>query len=237
MGPDMADLGRFLELSVPTPDIQTSLDFYRTLGFAELDVGEIRTHYYGVVTDGRIAIGLHSGHFNEPALSFIHNGLAQEARTLADHGTDFVFQHLGDDEFNEVGLYSPDRHLLALLEAPTFAQAQANADCLPLTGHIREISLRCTDEKRSVTFWENAGCIADEDTGDASIALYATGIKLGLRKDLPSAEPVLRFGPKNPDALLEDLDQQNIGMRPTVSGHLITAPEGTRLLIAGESGI
>ena len=54
-------LGRFLELSVATPDIAASFDFYSRLGFTQADAGEVWPHTYVVVTDGRIHIGLHQG--------------------------------------------------------------------------------------------------------------------------------------------------------------------------------
>ena len=52
-------LGRFLEFSLATPDIQASLDFYTRLGFSQAEVGEAWSHPYAVVTDGRICLGLH----------------------------------------------------------------------------------------------------------------------------------------------------------------------------------
>ncbi|TDJ47077.1 MAG: hypothetical protein E2O52_03670 [Gammaproteobacteria bacterium] len=45
---------------MPTDDIQASLEFYQRLDFTELNVNDVRTHYYAVVTDGRIAVGLHA---------------------------------------------------------------------------------------------------------------------------------------------------------------------------------
>ncbi len=50
-------LGRFLEFSLATPDIQASLDFYTKLGFSQAEVGEAWLHPYAVVTDGRICLG------------------------------------------------------------------------------------------------------------------------------------------------------------------------------------
>ena len=38
----MPDLGRFLEFSVPAPDLAVSLDFYLQLGFTEVRVNDIR---------------------------------------------------------------------------------------------------------------------------------------------------------------------------------------------------
>ena len=47
-------MGRFLEYSLATPDIQASLDFYTRLGFSQAEAGEAWSHPYAVVTDGRI---------------------------------------------------------------------------------------------------------------------------------------------------------------------------------------
>jgi len=37
----MSTIGRFLEFSVRTTDILASLHFYKTLGFVELEIGEV----------------------------------------------------------------------------------------------------------------------------------------------------------------------------------------------------
>ena len=47
-------LGRFLEFSLATPDIQASLDFYSRLGFSQAAAGEAWFHPYAVVTDGSL---------------------------------------------------------------------------------------------------------------------------------------------------------------------------------------
>ena len=39
-------LGRFLEYSIPTPDIRASLDFYVKLGFSQAEVGETWAYCY-----------------------------------------------------------------------------------------------------------------------------------------------------------------------------------------------
>ena len=52
-------LGRFLEYSLATPDIQASLDFIPGLDSLQAEVGEAWPHPYAVVTDGSICLGLH----------------------------------------------------------------------------------------------------------------------------------------------------------------------------------
>ena len=60
-------LGRFLEFSIHTPDILQSLGFYKLLGFQELEIGDVWSHKYAVVSDGELNIGLHDGKFEGPA--------------------------------------------------------------------------------------------------------------------------------------------------------------------------
>jgi hypothetical protein len=82
----MSLLGQFLELSVPTEDVPTSLAFYRAPGFTEVPVADIRPWSHAAVTDGQVLIGLHGGGLEQPALSFVRPGLAAHINALADAG-------------------------------------------------------------------------------------------------------------------------------------------------------
>lgn len=62
----MSTLGQFLEFSVQTSDVLESLQFYKTLGFVELEIGDVWTHKYAVVSDGELNIGLHDREFDSP---------------------------------------------------------------------------------------------------------------------------------------------------------------------------
>ena len=53
-------LGKFLEISIHAPDIKASYEFYEGLGFRSVDVGEIWSHPYAVLSDGAIFLGLHA---------------------------------------------------------------------------------------------------------------------------------------------------------------------------------
>jgi len=224
-------IARFLEIITPTEDIQESLEFYARLGFTEVAVGDIRTHFYAVVSDGRTAIGLHGGGFGEPALSFVQPDLARHTRKLADQDANFAFRRLSQEEFNEVGVRSPDQHLLVFLEAATFSLAQCADVEPPIPGRITEISLRCANLMESMAFWEQAGCITDEEPEGKSVNLYAIGVNLGLRIDSQWHEPLLRFEPVDAGRVMKKLECLNITTQSVPGGVVVTAPEGTRLLI------
>ena len=89
-------LGRFHEISIQTKDIRASVEFYERLGFSQAETGETWTHPYGVLTDGRIFLGLHQIPFDSPALSFVHAEVARYAAQLAAQGVKLVYQRTAE---------------------------------------------------------------------------------------------------------------------------------------------
>ena len=76
----MSSFGRFLEFSVRTPDIIESLSYYKLIGFTELEIGDVWSHKYAVVSDGELNIGLHDRDFDAPAVTFVQQDLAKHAQ-------------------------------------------------------------------------------------------------------------------------------------------------------------
>jgi hypothetical protein len=220
---------RFLELSLPTIDIQASLGFYRDLGFAELETGDIRDYAYAVISDGRIALGLHAGGLDAPALSFVQPNTATWARQLEVAGFKLAFQRLGSDAFHECAIISPGGSLAVLMEAPTFSGR--GDDAQPLTGPSSYLALHCADLGAGLRFWELAGLVADsEDAGELpcdSAELAAPGLRLKLVRRR-TGEVSLRFPFPEPD-WLERLSR--FGLEPQRENDclVLLAPEGTRL--------
>jgi len=225
----MSALGHFLEFSVPAPDLGASLDFWLRLGLTEVRVNDIRPRGYAAVTDGQVVIGLHGAGLDEPALTFVRPDLARHARALADAGTDLVFMRLGDDQFNEVGLRTPDGHLLMLLEAPTFSVADDDPPA-PLIGRCTELALASSTLADTRSFFEAAGFLGTEAEDEDSVLVTAPGLTLALRAEGRQAGVTLRFEPAGD--WRERLDLRGIVTRPSGRDHVIVAPEGTRLLLA-----
>jgi catechol 2,3-dioxygenase-like lactoylglutathione lyase family enzyme len=218
------------------------LNFYHELGFSELSVGDIRDYHYGVVTDGRIALGLHAGGIDEPALSFVKSGVASYLQRVTPDDEELSFSRLGTETFHEVGVRTPDGHLLIMMEARTFSRVRLSELPAPVTGHSVEISLGCRDLDKATNYWSDAGFMAIreqiEDTPGGVVELLAPGLRLGLRTDLPPGQSVLRFAPDELDQALESLDRRNVPVRHMghCQSHRVTAPEGTHLdLVAAEA--
>ena len=224
----MSSLGQFLELSVPATNLAASLDFYLQLGFSEMRVNDIRPDSYAAVTDGQIVIGLHGTGLGEPALTFVKPELARHARALVDAGTELDFQRLDNDQFNEIGLRTPDGLLVQLLEAPTFTVAD-DGFVAPLIGRCIEVTLGSTALADTRNFFELAGFLGTDGEDEDSVLLSAPGLSLALRPEMQRGGVTLRFEPAGDWRQL--LDVRGITARRAGPNDLLVAPEGTRLLL------
>jgi hypothetical protein len=222
----MSNHWRFLELSLPAPDLAASLGFYRDLGFTELTTGDIRNYAYAVVSDGRIAIGLHSQALPAAALSFVQKDTANWARQLMAAGFELEFQRLGSDDFHEFGLAGPGGTLAVLMEAPTFSPWSENT--LPVTGQASYLGLNCADLEDGIEFWQLAGLTADHDSAEPDrIEMAAPALRLQLSVGR-SAFPSLVFQFPDP-SLVAKLERMGLALRDEGHRRVLIAPEGTRL--------
>jgi catechol 2,3-dioxygenase-like lactoylglutathione lyase family enzyme len=213
---------RFLEIALPAPDVGASLDFYRRLGFTELDTNDTRRHHYAAVTDGRVVIGLHGGGLGEPALVFVQRDLARHVRDLVESGVEPDFARIAPDEFNEAGFRTPDGHLLVMIEAGTYSTSGMAGAPTPLAGTVGEVLLRSTDPAATGRWLGEAGFAAGE------CDRYGAGpLTLAVESGWPVPGPVLRLsGPTQRAAL----DVRGITPVRRSQGEVLLAPEGTWLV-------
>lgn len=233
-------LGRFLEFSIHTSDIIESLGFYKLLGFHELDVGDVRSHKYAVVSDGELCIGLNDLPAEDgPAVTFVRENLAREARSMSDHGFDFHALQLDEDKFNELTLRCLDGHVARMIEARTFARPDETADN-SLCGHWLELTLPVKDAIRGGRFWAPLAPevlrLREEPT--MHMRFNAAGMSLGLSESIALSGPSLCFRCDDKEAVWVGLAKHGFMHRefPGFEGAFmsITAPEGTELYLFEE---
>jgi hypothetical protein len=232
-------IGRFLEFSVRTTDILESLHFYKTLGFVELEIGEMWSHKYAVVSDGELNIGLHERDFDAPALTFVQHDLAKHARSMTDHGFEFTYMQLDEDVFNELRFADRDGNAVAMLEARTY-HASEEPDRDSACGSWFEITLPVRDALGAGQFWAPiVPTLLDmREEPTLHMRFDADGAPLGLSESIALNGPSLSFKCPDRDALLALLKHN--GMRfekfPGFEGAFaaIKAPEGTMLYVFDE---
>jgi len=235
----MSTLGQFLEFSVRASNILESLNFYNTLGFVELEIGDVFSHKYAVVSDGDLNIGLHDRVFDAPAITFVQRELAQHARSMTDHGFDFSFMHLDEDVFNELGLSDRDGHMITMLEARTFHSGEDIENNSTL-GACFELSLPVRDALRAAQFWAPIAptLLEMREEPTTHMRFDAQGIPLGLSESIAVGAPSLCFKSDDRHGVMGLLEQNGLEFEkyPGYEGAFVSikAPEGTTLFVFEE---
>jgi catechol 2,3-dioxygenase-like lactoylglutathione lyase family enzyme len=233
-------LGRFLEIGIATADIRASVEFYERLGFTQAQTGDIWPHPYGVLTDGRVCIGLHQRRLESPALTFVHPGVAERVPALERLGIELSTVNIGSEVFHEIGFRDPAGLAVRLLEARTYSPVARSALATSSCGQFRALSLPAADFDPVREFWETLGFIAEEEQSEpyAHLSLRTDAIPLALHRPRFVAEPLLVFGDPEMPARIAHLRELGIGrIEPPPKGldakanALLFAPEGTALLL------
>ncbi|MBS0387359.1 MAG: hypothetical protein JSR15_02675 [Proteobacteria bacterium] len=231
--------GRFLEVSLNTDDIAASVQFYERLGFTQLTTGDTWSHPYGVLSDGRLCIGLHQRRGPAPLLSFVRPELARHVAALRAAGFEPLAARLGDSDFHELQLRDPSGQDIALLEARTFSPPR-RAHPASLCGWFSGYSMPGADLDGLRAFWERAGFIALDlpDEPLMQLALTSDTLTLSLHRPRLLESPMLVFtDPQMPERIAALADRDIRGHADLPRGldrranALIESPEGARLLL------
>lgn len=230
--------GRFLEISVGTTDIAASVQCYERLGFHQLQCADIWPHMYGVLSDGRLCIGLHQREQRAAALSFVRPGLAQHLPALHAAGFEPHFTRLGEDDFHELQLRDPSGQAIVLLEARTFSPDDdaAESRCGYFTGY----SMPALDQEAAQAFWEHAGFVALPEQSQPYLHLPLTSDRLNLMLHGPRLleAPALVFSDPQMAQRIDALRAMDLRFAADLPrglsaecNALLEMPEGTLLLL------
>ena len=238
-------LGRFLEIGIATQDIRASVEFYERLGFTQAQTGDTWSHPYGVLTDGRVCLGLHQTDLDSPALTFVRPGLADHLAALERSGVELSAVNLGAEVFNEVGFRDPAGQPVRLLEARTYSPADRSVLQTSRCGGFGWLSLPAADFEPVRGFWAALGLSA-ADEGERPyphLPLRGDGLDLALHRPRFFPEPLLVFRDAEMPARIASLRELGIGplQQPprgldAKSNAVLTAPEGTVLLLLRDAG-
>jgi len=233
--------GRFLEFGIATRDIGASVQFYEQLGFRQLLTGDVWQHRYGVLTDGRLVIGLHERRGADFSITFVQPELASHVPGLRAAGFDPHFVRLGEADFHEIHLHDPSGTDITVLEARTFSPgALEPGSARPACGRFTACSIPALEPDATQQFWERAGCIAYEplELPYEHRPLSGRGFELALHRPALFDRPLLSFRDPQMDVRLRDLEDRGVELSSELPrelkarGHgLICAPEGTQLLL------
>lgn len=240
-------LGHFHELSITTRDIRASVEFYEALGFSHCRTGDTWPHPYGVLTDGRIFLGLHQYKFPSPSITTVRPGIAAAIPEFTALGIELAFAKTGDDCFNEIGFRDPAGQMVTVLEARTWFPPGRDAREQSLCGWFECFSLPAMDFAPVAAFWERLGHVALELAESPWLhqPLTSNDLALALHRPRTLDRPMLVFSADDMQtrlARLKDLgialhhDELPRALDPTQAA-LLEAPEGTTLLLVDAAAL
>jgi catechol 2,3-dioxygenase-like lactoylglutathione lyase family enzyme len=233
-------IGRFLEISVHAPDVLASLEFYERLGFSQASAGEAWPYPYAVVTDGRLAIGLHQRELQQsPQPSFVLPDLYEHLGALEERGIEIIDRRLGSDVFNEATFATPGGQLVRLLEARTYSPFQRAPGDTSRLGWFEEFMVPVADVKAAELFWERLGFVPAEESEEPfpHIGLTSDSLDVALVAKGALTRPALLFTDPAMPARIQALTDRGVefarlpGKLDPSQHALLIAPEGTQLLL------
>jgi catechol 2,3-dioxygenase-like lactoylglutathione lyase family enzyme len=231
--------GRFHELSLSTPDISASIEFYERLGFWQAPTGDAWRHRYGVVTDGRVALGLHETE-DFAALTFIDPELQTLAESLSAAGIELTMRQTDPEVFNQIEFADPAGQRVRVVAARTFSPADRAAERHSLLGYFAHYSMPVRAAAAAAAFWEPLGFVAmpQEEAPYAHQGLTSDGIDLALHALRLLPAPALVFCEERMGERISRLRESGVAFDaslPPALAHpgnaLLEAPEGTLLLL------
>jgi catechol 2,3-dioxygenase-like lactoylglutathione lyase family enzyme len=222
--------GRFHELSVTTADIGASIDFYERLGFWQAPTGDAWPHRYGVVTDGRVVVGLHETP-DFGAITFVHPDLAAIAQSLDDAGVELTLRQTDAEVFNQIEFADPAGQRIRMVAARTFSPADRRLNQHSACGYFGHFSMPAREPAAIATFWEPLGFVAMPEDEDpyAHLSLTSDGINLALHLPRLLPAPALVFCEADMAEKIGRLRAAGVAFEDSLP--LLEAPEGTLLLL------
>jgi catechol 2,3-dioxygenase-like lactoylglutathione lyase family enzyme len=231
--------GRFHEFSIATGDVRTCVEFYERLGFTHAATSDAVRHPYGVLSDGRLYVGVHQRRLPSPTLTFVRAGLRDAVAEFAAAGIELTASHLGEEEFNEVACSDPYGQALAVLEARTYSPVARARSEVSLCGEFAHVSLPAADFTAARAFWERLGFVALEEVQQPyrHQPLVSDALNLAFHAPATLAQPLLVFTSADMAARLARLRELGLPLSPppgalaTAANALLYAPDGTALLL------
>lgn len=235
-------IGHFHEISLETTDIRASVEFYEQLGFCQATTTDTWTHPYGVLTDGRVFLGLHQRRFTSPVVTFVHPGVASLVPEFETRRIALTKCHVEPEVFNEIGFRDPFGQPVSVLEARTYSPVASASGPLKMSlcGYFDELSMPVTNFEAAKEFWEPLGFVATDEADDPYLRLPLTSDYLNIAFHRPRTldRPMLVFSDPDMGGRIERLRDLGVAFSDELprglnaaENALIESPEGTALLL------
>jgi hypothetical protein len=191
---------------------------------------------YGVLTDGRLFIGVHRRPGPSPVLTFVRPGIAMTLAAFEAAGIRLTHCRTGEEVFNEVAFTDPFGHAVAVLEARTYSPVARSGSETSLCGDFAEISLPAGDLAAAQSFWEPLGFVAPEPPESSCPRLALTSDHIDLSFHLPRVceRAMLVFRSPDMPSRIARLSELGVPIQRTAGSALLETPDGMPVVLLEE---
>ena len=233
-------IGHFHEISLETTDIRASVEFYERLGFTQATTTDTWSHPYGVLTDGRIFLGLHQRRFPSPTVTFVHPGVSALVPGLEARSIALTRCEIAPEVFNQIGFRDPFGQAISVLEARTFSPVTRRPSEMSLCGYFEELSMPVANFDTAKEFWEPLGFVATDEADLPYVHLPLTSdyVNIAFHRPRTLDRPMLVFGDEEMPARIARLRDLDIAFSDELprgldanENALFESPEGTPILL------
>lgn len=200
-------LGELLEFSVTADPLGSTVDFYRSLGFREVAVGNIVEEAYVPVALDKVTVGLRTTGHDAPVPAFVRPDLKHHLRGFKHLDLALEFTETADHQFHRAGFRDPNDLLVVLLEARTCSPPVHDAVIVSPLGEFLEYSLPTHSLAATTEFWDRLGVhrVAGGETPQPWCRVHGHGLTLGFYADC-RFKPGLSFACDNAAARIAYLE-------------------------------
>jgi hypothetical protein len=177
-------LGELLEIAITAEPLVEALEFYTTLGFLSLPVGDSPLAPNAALSNGSVTLGLHATSTGGPVPTFVRPGLKAHLRPLRRAGVDFDLVEVADDAFHRASFVDPSGQRALLVEARTFSPAVPDPQRVSALGTFHELSVSTHSADASARFWAGLGfeILAEGDEPRPWCRVAGHGLVLGFHE-------------------------------------------------------
>jgi len=242
-------LGEISALTIASPDLETSLNFYQKLGFSEVMRMDFPFPWIQI-TDDALLIMLREGHEKYLALTYYVKEIDKVVAEVESKGIQFVSRPQGSDFVKRYVFQSPDSLNISLVHiADGFSKpsgktmlAMDQSDYFKpqtytnqIVGMFGELANPVKNLPASISFWESIGfAVLSKFASPYPWAILSDGLSIiGLHQTSQYDYPAITFFASDMKEKIEKLKQQGLdNYEEKGSGNIVvTTPEQQHIFL------
>ncbi len=230
------ETGNYVQVSLSSDSLDTSLDYYRKLGFQEIEIHKSTPVPWALISDGFQIYMISQNNFPSPSLTYFGSNLDEDLPGLESTG--LKPQRTVDEagRLQSAVLVDPNGLGISLINMGSQGLPRPDISDSTITGIFREISIPTPNLTESLVFWKNLGFIVTSEAVEPyPVAILSDNkIHIGLHQTTLFTSPALTYHSSNIEKVREYLTTLDLPFEPfaeNLNGIRMRSPDGQLIFI------